>query len=73
MSNYSNRNLRKALPGEAIDNIEFPESVRHLVVPRLEHVPGRGSEVEKSYDITSRDEDDEDDCDYDEDEDEGLA
>ena len=43
------------------------------MVPRLEHVPGRGSEIEKSYDITSRDEDDEDDCDYDEDEDEGLA
>ena len=68
MSNFSNRNLRKALPGEAIDNIELPESVRHLVVPRLEHVPGR--EIEKSYDIASRDEDD---CDYDEDEDEGLA
>ena len=71
MYNSSNRNLRKALPGEAIDNIEFPESVRHLVVPRLKHVPGRGSE--KSYDITSQDEDDEYDCDYDEDEDEGLA
>ena len=70
MSNYSNRNLRKALPGEAIDNIELPETVRHLVVPRLEHVPGRGSEIEISYEITSRDEDVEDE---DEDEDEGLA
>ena len=43
------------------------------MVPRLEHVPGREIEIEKSYDITSRDEEDEDDCDYDEDEDEGLA